>query len=102
MNHLEHLNLSYNSLGLLVMLIFHEDFGVISESLRELFLTECSLDEALGDYIITQMSHAPDLESLDMSFNSFKDSQNIFQSISMNCGNLKNLTLESCRINGFT
>ena len=53
MNHLEHLNMSYNALGLLVMLIFHEDFGLISESLKELYLTECSLDESLGDYIIS-------------------------------------------------
>lgn len=69
MSNLENLNLSYNSLDLLVMLIFHEDFGLISESLRELYLTECSLDEALGDYIISQIRHAPDLESLDLSFN---------------------------------
>ena len=78
MGKLTDLNLSYNSLNILVKLILHESFGLASKSLKNLSLSECSIDESLSGYMISRLKSLINLESLDLSFNDFSKAENDF------------------------
>ncbi len=66
---LSRLNLSHNNITLLYQILFHPQFGMVSDSLKSLTIVNCNLEAAFASDFTILGTFLPNLTHLDMSGN---------------------------------